>query len=132
MKDASMGDVITQLRKERGMTQRELAEKLHVTDKAVSKWERNLSCPDITALPCLAETLGVSVEELLQAKGSRESRGSSRVIDVVLKAVPLAMGVAVIVTAAMKTLDLYAGFSMLGIGLVCLGLAQLRESGASD
>ena len=43
-----LGRFIAQRRKERNMTQRELAEKLHVTDKAVSKWERGLSYPDVT------------------------------------------------------------------------------------
>ncbi|MFR5600217.1 MAG: helix-turn-helix domain-containing protein, partial [Holdemania filiformis] len=61
----TMGMVITSLRKAQGMTQAELAEKMQVTDKAVSKWERDLSCPDIQSLPRLAEILEVSVEELM-------------------------------------------------------------------
>ena len=44
MSNKSMGEVISSLRKEKGMTQNDLAEKMNVTDKAVSKWERNLSC----------------------------------------------------------------------------------------
>lgn len=56
--------MIAELRKEKGMTQLELAEKIGVTDKAVSKWERDLSCPDINSLPDLAEILGVTVDEL--------------------------------------------------------------------
>ena len=59
----TMGMIIARLRKAQGMTQAELAEKMQVTDKAVSKWERDLSCPDIQSLPRLAEILGVSVEE---------------------------------------------------------------------
>lgn len=47
------------------MTQSDLAKKMNVTDKAISKWERNLSCPDINSIPQLAESLDVSVEELL-------------------------------------------------------------------
>ena len=49
------------------MTQAALAAKLHVTDKAVSKWERDLSYPDISLLPRIAEILGVSVSELIYA-----------------------------------------------------------------
>ena len=64
----TLGTIIAELRKEKGMTQLELAEKMGVTDKAVSKWERDLSCPDINSLPTLAEILGVSVDDLMQIK----------------------------------------------------------------
>ena len=64
----SIGKMISSLRKEKGMTQSELAEKMNVTDKAVSKWERDLSCPDINTISKLADVLEVSVDELLQAK----------------------------------------------------------------
>ena len=53
----TLGTRIAELRKQHGMTQLELAEKMGVTDKAVSKWERDLSCPDINSLPNLAEIL---------------------------------------------------------------------------
>ena len=72
MNKQPMGNLITQLRKSKGMTQKDLADKMNVTDKAVSKWERNLSCPDINSLPFLAETLGVSVEELLNTTKKEE------------------------------------------------------------
>ena len=61
------GKYIRTLRTEHGMTQAALAAKLHVTDKAVSKWERDLSYPDISLLPRIAEILGVSVSELIYA-----------------------------------------------------------------
>ena len=64
----TLGIMIAELRKQHGMTQLELAEKMGVTDKAVSKWERDLSCPDINSIPNLAQILGVSVEELMQIK----------------------------------------------------------------
>ncbi len=60
MKKQTLGMMIASLRKENGMTQLELAEKMGVTDKAVSKWERDLSCPDINSIPHLTELLGVS------------------------------------------------------------------------
>ncbi len=65
MEQESMGLLIRRLRRERNMTQRDLAERLHVTDKAVSKWERDLSLPDVALLLPLAEALGVTVSELL-------------------------------------------------------------------
>ena len=69
----TLGMMIAELRKEKGMTQLELAEKMGVTDKAISKWERDLSCPDINSLPNLAEILGVSVDELMQIKKDAEN-----------------------------------------------------------
>lgn len=63
------GNFLSELRKEKGFTQRELAEKLFVSDKAVSKWERGQSLPDISLLTPLSQLLGVSVAELL--KGER-------------------------------------------------------------
>lgn len=62
------GTFLAGLRKEQGMTQKELAQKVYVSDKAVSKWERGLSMPDITLLIPLARTLGVTVTELLECR----------------------------------------------------------------
>ncbi len=65
------GRFISELRKEKGLTQVELAEKLNVTDKAVSKWETGRSAPDVSLLIPLSENLGVTVTEIL--KGERIS-----------------------------------------------------------
>lgn len=129
MANKSMGELICSLRKEKGMTQRELAEQMNVTDKAVSKWERDLSCPDINSLPRLAEVLGISVEELLNTPKKEETSESKAgaVVDIVLKAIPVAMGVAVVVTSLLRSIDLYSGLSMLGIGLACTGICLLRK-----
>ncbi len=62
------GGFVAVLRKEKGMTQKELAEKLYVSDKAVSKWEVGASIPDVTLLVPLAEELGVTVTELLECR----------------------------------------------------------------
>ena len=64
----SMGKLIKTRRKELGLTQKDLAEKLNITDKAVSKWERDIACPDTATIPKLAEILGVRTDELLIAK----------------------------------------------------------------
>ena len=68
------GAFVAQLRKEKGLTQKELADLLHVTDKAVSKWETGKGFPDLKLLEPLAQALGVSLVELLQGERSpRES-----------------------------------------------------------
>lgn len=63
-----IGLFISKKRKELNMTQKELADKLNVTDKAVSKWERGLGCPDISILEVLSNILGVSILELLKGR----------------------------------------------------------------
>lgn len=68
MDNQKIGKFIAERRREKGMTQVELANKLHITDKAVSKWERGLSCPDIGLLSPLSEALEVSVNDLLRGE----------------------------------------------------------------
>ena len=68
------GAFVAQLRKEKGLTQKELADLLHVTDKAVSKWETGKGFPDLKLLEPLAQALDISLVELLQGERSpRES-----------------------------------------------------------
>ena len=62
------GPFVAKLRKEKGYTQKELAEKLFISDKAVSKWETSVSIPDTNLLIPLAEIFGISVTELLMCK----------------------------------------------------------------
>ena len=62
------GELIAQCRKARGLSQGELASRLHVTDKAVSKWERGMSYPDVTLLEPLAAALDLTVEELMACR----------------------------------------------------------------
>ena len=129
MAKKSMGEIISALRKERNMTQRELAEKMSVTDKAVSKWERGLSCPDVSSLPDLAEALGVPVETLLDAapKGDQKEGEVNKIVNLVLKAVPLAMGVAVVVGSVLGNIDASSAVSLLGIGVFCIGLYLIKN-----
>lgn len=68
MDNTQFGAFIAQLRKEQGLTQKELADKLNVTDKAVSKWETGKGFPDVKLLEPLAQALGVSLVELMQGK----------------------------------------------------------------
>ncbi|WP_019323169.1 helix-turn-helix domain-containing protein, partial [Streptococcus mutans] len=67
------------IKKRKRMTQLELAEKMRVTDKAVSKWERDLSFPDINSIPKLAEIFEVSVDDLMQVKtNTKETIGKNK------------------------------------------------------
>lgn len=129
MANRTMGEMISTLRKEKGMTQKDLAEQLNITDKAVSKWERDLAYPDTGTLPRLAGILEVSIEDLLNAKASpvvRENK-TENIIDLILKVIPVAMGVAVAVTSLLGTLDAEHGLTMLGVGLACIGISSLNH-----
>ena len=66
--NTTLGKRIAALRREKELKQDELAEKLGVSAQAVSKWENDQTCPDISLLPLLSKTLGVSVDELLSGK----------------------------------------------------------------
>ena len=68
MEKKTLGSFIALLRKEKGLTQKQLAELLNVSDKTVSHWECDENSPDISLLPILAETLGVSIDELLRGE----------------------------------------------------------------
>lgn len=66
--EMTIGRRIAQLRREKELTQEDLAGKMEVSAQAVSKWENDQTCPDITSLPKLAKILGVTVDELLSGK----------------------------------------------------------------
>lgn len=91
MDNQKFGQFILTLRKEKGWTQLELAEKLHVTDKAVSKWERGVGFPDIKMLEPIAEVFDVSIIEIMRSERMSEQpipienakEAISNVIDVV-------------------------------------------------
>ena len=129
MEHKSMGQIISTLRREKGMTQKEIADRLNITDKAVSKWERDLAYPDTQTIPKLAEILGISVEELLNAKSAPAAghKGAAFLMETILKAVPMAMGIAVTVLSVLGELDSQSGFAMLGIGLACVGIHLTKQ-----
>lgn len=131
MKKQTMGMMIAEKRKEMGMTQLDLANLMGVTDKAVSKWERDLSYPDVNALPKLAEVFGMSVDELMQIKTEsvqQESHSSIRdMISLVFRAVCLAMGVAVVVLSVLDEIEMKSAIIMLGVGVACGGAALLEQ-----
>lgn len=126
MKKQTFGSMIAALRKEQGMTQLELAEKMGVTDKAVSKWERDLSFPDVSSIPKLAEILHVSVDELMQGKADAKETpgGKPEIVNLALKGIALAMGVAVVVLSFLEAVETREAIGMLGLGLACLAISQ--------
>lgn len=68
MNSKDINSFIAQLRKEQGITQRELAEQLHVSDKTISHWERGDSSPDLSIVPQLADIFGITCDELLRGE----------------------------------------------------------------
>lgn len=60
-----VGKLILQLRKEKGMTQKQLADIMRISDKTISKWERGLGCPDVSLLSELSDVLEVNIEKIL-------------------------------------------------------------------
>ena len=73
-----LGENISALRRTTGLTQELLADRLGVTSQAVSKWERQLSCPDVSLLPAMADVFGVAIDELFV---SADSDPASRIDD---------------------------------------------------
>ena len=76
MDKKTIGSFIAVLRKANGMTQQELADQLHVSNKSVSRWERDETAPDLSLIPVIAELFGVSTDELLQGTRIAEQPGS--------------------------------------------------------
>ena len=68
MEQAMIGEFISACRKEKGLTQMQLAEKLNVTNRAVSKWETGKSMPDVSLMLDLCNILGITVNELLSGE----------------------------------------------------------------
>ncbi|MBQ3552228.1 MAG: helix-turn-helix transcriptional regulator [Clostridia bacterium] len=74
MERKTIGGFISALRKANGMTQKDLAEKLNVSDKTVSRWERDDGAPDLALIPVIAEIFGVTCDELLRGERKPESK----------------------------------------------------------
>lgn len=74
MTNETLGKRIAELRRQRGLTQDQLAEAMNVSPQAVSKWENDLSCPDITMLPGLADYFHVTIDFLMRGEPADEVR----------------------------------------------------------
>ena len=73
MDNIKTGNLIRELRREKGITQQDLADQLHITDRAVSKWERGLCAPDIALLEPLSEILGVKITDIISGTKTADS-----------------------------------------------------------
>ncbi len=126
-----MGMIIASKRKEKAMTQLELSSLLGVTDKAVSKLERDLSLPDTNTIPKLAEILDIRLEDLMQTSVKIENLKSKTdiqtTIRLVLRAIPLAMGVAVIVLSILGKLEMKEAITLLAVGVTSLAIYLLND-----
>lgn len=120
----SLGSILTELRKQNNMTQADLAEKMCVTDKAVSKWERDISCPNIETIQKLADFFNIPVNELLSAKSSSKK---NNIITLIFNAVAIAMGISVLVLMIMDSIDIKNAVIMLAAGLGALSINLLKS-----
>ena len=144
MEQKSIGSFIAILRKAKGLTQRELADKLGVSDKAVSRWERDETAPDLYMIPTIAEIFGVTADELLRGERASESlppekqsEKTERQVKTVLKTVRTKFLTKTLICVLIATLGLLAamlcnfGFyrAELGfyIGLIFFVSAALTE-----
>ena len=78
------GKLIAEVRREKGMTQKELAAQLHVSDRAVSKWERGAGFPDVALLEGLAEALDLTVTDLLRGERQPIPAADSEIASTIL------------------------------------------------
>lgn len=130
MKTISLGSVIAKRRKIMLLTQTELANKMGVTAQAVSKWERNQSCPDINTFAKLADILGLSSDELLSLKDNKNifiTKSANNIVGSILCAVAILMTVAAVVTYLLNIVDNHTSFNMFILGGFCSGLCLLRK-----
>lgn len=123
------GAFVAQLRKEQGMTQKELAQKVYVSDKAVSKWERGLSMPDITLLIPLSQALGITVMELLECQRLEQMpMDSGRVEELMHKVINYSEETPAERRRRRKQEAVLFGVSLLVVVLEILGLWTLEYS----
>lgn len=136
MNSQHMGKLILKLRKEKGMTQKDLAAKLQITDNAVSKWERGKGCPDISILPELSEILGISVDELLSDKPTVDrwqafkelNAGDVReIVGLLCRCVSLALAAGGLVIYLVGKLTLSDFCVMLCAAIILLGIESLNR-----
>ena len=81
----SIGNTISELRRKMGMTQLDLARRLEISDKAISKWETGQGYPDITIFPTLSEIFGVSIDYLMLGEKKGIAIAGNMLLDIVKK-----------------------------------------------
>ncbi len=127
--DNNLGNTIAKLRKEQNMTQQQLAEKLNVTDKAVSKWERGLSYPDITSISKLAKILNVDSSYLIDLckKENPYKQDNNHLIDTILIIIPFALSIALIVLNILNKITLEEKINLVIISTLSISIYNIRK-----
>lgn len=152
MERKSIGTFIAALRRASGMTQKELAEKLSVSDKAVSRWERDESLPDLLLLPVIADVFHITVDELLRgerkaqetlseqedtesaAETARLRKQTKRVLTVQMNrlrnrnCIALGVGMLGLLGAVICNFGMSQGFLAACIGGLCVGAAAVMTA----
>ena len=112
MNKKSIGQFIAVLRKARGMTQQEMADKLGVSNKAVSRWERDECAPDLSVIPAIAEMFDVTCDELLKGEKSSQEEPQSKGNTKVEKQVKILIK---------NTLSKYKNMMLIALGIAICG-----------
>lgn len=132
MTDQTLGSAIIALRKQKGMTQQELADYMGVSDKAVSKWERDQSLPDVYALARLADLFDVTVDQLLGTEPkptpdeARRERRSS--ILTICRLTVLAAAITLLLSTAFGFFHIQTLSTMMGFALFAISIYMFYES----
>lgn len=130
MKNKTLGVTISERRRIMGLTQTDLANKMEVTEQAVSKWERDQSCPDVSTFAKLAETLGLSSDELLSIKENKKitvHKSVDNIFGIIFKIIALAASGAVIIASAFDIIDSHLSFIFVGVGMLCISIYLLKN-----
>ena len=90
MDKEKFGAYLSKLRKKNGLTQAELAKKINVTDKAISKWERGIGLPDINSIEPLADALGVSIVDIMKSDDTQIETSDEKAEEAVKNTISLA------------------------------------------
>lgn len=126
-----LGTKISKLRKEQNMTQQELANKLNITDKAVSKWERNLSYPDITSISKLAEVLNVDSKELIdlckKENPYNKNEDINKLIDMILVVIPFGLSIALITLSIIGQMSTEDKIGLISVAILSISIYNLRK-----
>ncbi len=116
MANHSIGQFIAALRKASGMTQQEVADRLNVSNKAVSRWERDECSPDLSVIPALAELFGITCDELLRGQRSREAEAPERPAQKADKQLRYLISRTL---SAFKTM-IWISLAVAAVGLICM------------
>ncbi len=130
MKNKTLGAIISKRRRIMGLTQTDLANKMEVTEQAVSKWECDQSCPDVSTFAKLAETLGLSSDELLSIKENKKiasAKSVDNIFGIIFKIIALAASGAVIIANVFGAIGNHLSFILVGVGMLCISIYLLKN-----